>query len=209
MPFPPRELAVHCAWIVDQKGGSDVRVLELPGHGGHAVDYAVIVTAGSDRLTNALVDEVWHWCKRHGIPRHPVEGEAGWMLLDCYDVVVHALSEEKRAFYALDQLWKQAKSVDWSKERKSLSDPDKPVAKPALVVDDEDAPAAADAAKPTKAKQAKRTAAKATKTAKAEAEAEAEVGDDAAESSEADAPAKKQAPKRRKSAPRTRHASDD
>lgn len=124
MTFPSRELAVHCARLVDQKGGEDVVVLQLPATA-HSFDFAVLVTAGSDRLTNALVEEVWHFCKRHQVPRMPVEGESGWMLIDCYDVVVHALSTEKREYYQLDTLWSLARKVDWAKEAKALPDPDK------------------------------------------------------------------------------------
>jgi ribosome-associated protein len=122
--FTARELALNCARVVDQKGGAQVVVLQQPSSA-HSFDYAVLVSASSDRLTNALVEEVWHFCKRHGVQRMPVEGDTGWMLIDCFDVVVHALSEEKRAFYQLDTLWPLAKKVAWEKEVKTLPDPDK------------------------------------------------------------------------------------
>lgn len=157
MTFPSRELAVHCARLVDQKGGEDVVVLQLPATA-HSFDFAVLVTAGSDRLTNALVEEVWHFCKRHQVPRMPVEGESGWMLIDCYDVVVHALSTEKREYYQLDTLWSLARKVDWAKEAKALPDPDK-------------APAAeAEPAKPKRSSRAKKI-----ETAEEEAEVEVET----------------------------------
>lgn len=157
MTFPSRELAVHCARLVDQKGGEDVVVLQLPATA-HSFDFAVLVTAGSDRLTNALVEEVWHFCKRHQVPRMPVEGESGWMLIDCYDVVVHALSTEKREYYQLDTLWSLARKVDWAKEAKALPDPDK-------------APAAeAEPAQPKRSSRAKKI-----ETAEEEAEVEVET----------------------------------
>ncbi len=130
--FSARELALHCARLVDQKGGEGVRVLQMPA-AATEFSFAVLVTANSDRLTNALVEEVWHFCKRHGIERMPVEGESGWMLIDCYDVIVHALSTEKREYYDLDTLWPMAREVLWAKEAKLLADPDKPV-KPAKAV---------------------------------------------------------------------------
>lgn len=136
--FTARELALHCARVVDQKGGAEIVVLQQPSTA-HSFDYAVLVSASSDRLTNALVEEVWHFCKRHGVQRMPVEGDTGWMLIDCFDVVVHALSDEKRAFYQLDTLWPLAKKVPWEKEVKTLPDPDKAPAP--VVVAAEDAPA--------------------------------------------------------------------
>ena len=123
--FSSRELAVHCARLVDEKGGEGVRVLQMPAAGTEFA-FAVLVTANSDRLTNALVEEIWHFCKRHGVDRMPVEGESGWMLIDCYEVIVHALSIEKREYYDLDTLWPMARDVQWAKEAKTLGDPDKP-----------------------------------------------------------------------------------
>jgi ribosome-associated protein len=175
--------------------------MQLPATA-HSFDFAVLVTAGSDRLTNALVEEVWHFCKRHQVPRMPVEGESGWMLIDCYDVVVHALSEEKRAFYQLDTLWTLAKPINWAKEAKSLGDPDKPdygtraaAAKRASEVEaDESEEEAETTAKP--AKRAKKATAKPTAKAKPAVTSKAKaktVVEDAAD----EAPAK---PKRAKPA---------
>ena len=191
MPFPSRELAVHCARLVDQKGGSEVRVLQLPATA-HSFDFAVLVTATSDRLTNALVEEVWHFCKRHKVPRMPVEGESGWMLIDCYDVVVHALTEEKRAFYQLDTLWTLARDVDWAKEAKALPDPDKPVAEESAPAK-KAAPRKPKAADEDEAPEAKKAAPRKRK---------------AVDEDEAPA-AKKAAPRKRKPAVRAKRARDE
>lgn len=34
-----------------------------------------------------------------------------WVILDYSDVMLHALTEEKRAFYALESLWGDAKQI--------------------------------------------------------------------------------------------------
>jgi len=211
MSFPSRDLAIHCARLVDQKGGDQVKVLQLPATA-HSFDFAVLVTAQSDRLTNALVEEIWHFCKRHGVPRMPVEGESGWMLIDCYDVVVHALNEEKRAYYQLDTLWPLAREVDWAKEAKKLGDPDRPEATPvvqkpsrakaAVVEAEEDVEAPA--AKPVKAKRTKAAPAEATKP-KAKRPAKKKVADGEVEVIELEAKAE---PKKRKPAPRVKRARD-
>ena len=122
--FTSRELALHAARIALDKGGENLRVLELPAD--HAVfDFCVLVTGRSDRQVHAIVEEVYHFCKRHAVHRMPVEGESGWMLIDCMDVVVHAFSEEKRALYGLESLWPLARDVRYERELKSLKDPDR------------------------------------------------------------------------------------
>ena len=122
--FTSRELALHAARLALDKGGEDLRVLELPA--GHAVfDYCVLVTGRSDRQVHAMVEEIYHFCKRHAVQRMPVEGESGWMLIDCMDVVVHAFSAEKRDLYALESLWPRARDVRYERELKQLRDPDR------------------------------------------------------------------------------------
>ena len=38
-----------------------------------------------------------------------------WILVDCVDVIVHIFSEDARHFYDLDNLWGDAKRVEWEK----------------------------------------------------------------------------------------------
>ena len=129
--FTPRQLALHAARLASDKGGDAIRILQLPAASGQPFDFAVLATARSDRQTNAIVEEIYHFCKRHGVARMPVEGESGWMLIDCYDVVVHAMTEEVRQHYQIDTLWPLARDLhQWEKEAKELVDPDKPVSKP-------------------------------------------------------------------------------
>jgi ribosome-associated protein len=37
-----------------------------------------------------------------------------WMLVDFVDVIVHVFSAEAREYYDLDNLWGDAKRVEWS-----------------------------------------------------------------------------------------------
>ncbi|MBA2479571.1 MAG: ribosome silencing factor [Planctomycetes bacterium] len=125
--YTPRELALHAARLCLDKGGLELRVMALPP-GVALFDYVVLVSARSDRQTNAIVSEVHQFCKRHKLGHYPVEGESGWMLVDCLDVVVHCLSVEKREHYQLDSLWKAARDLDYVAELKKLPDPDKALA---------------------------------------------------------------------------------
>ncbi len=121
-PFmsPPtsRQLVIHLARALDEKGAEDLTVLELLDS--QIADFVLIATGRSDRQVNAIAEEAAHFCKRHKIFHHPSEGESGWTLLDCGDVVIHALTDELRQFYRLERLWPSAKTIDWQTEAASL-----------------------------------------------------------------------------------------
>jgi ribosome-associated protein len=125
--FTSRDLALHTVRLALDKGGEDVRLLQLPKGNGVA-DFVVVVSGRSDRNVHAIVESIYQFCKQHRVPRMPVEGESGWMLVDCIDVVVHAFDEEKRALYDIENLWPLARQVAYEKELKTLADPDKAIA---------------------------------------------------------------------------------
>jgi len=94
--------------IADKQGDDivllDIRPISL------IADYFIISSAGTDRQLAAIADEVMHKTRDEGIRPLHEEGDAGsgWMLLDYGGVIVHLFSPELRAYYALEDLWKQA-----------------------------------------------------------------------------------------------------
>ncbi len=74
------------------------------------IDFFVLVSATNERQLGTVADEVEYAAKVSG--RRPVrrEGtkESGWMLIDFGDVVVHAFTEDQRAYYGLERLWADA-----------------------------------------------------------------------------------------------------
>lgn len=71
----------------------------------------MLCTGSTDRMLSALsegVQEAVHKAhRRHG----RVEGIPGdgWLVLDYGDVVVHMFSPDQRAYYRLEELWKDGK----------------------------------------------------------------------------------------------------
>ena len=118
----PKEMALLLAQAMDSKKGKDIRVLETDGVTTLA-DYFVLCSGSSAPQLKALADAGEKAMKDHGILPHHVEGHRGgtWILQDYGDVVVHVFDEEARAFYDLDRLWADAKTVDLSDV---LSQPD-------------------------------------------------------------------------------------
>ena len=111
----PKEMALLLAQAMDSKKGKDIRVLETDGVTTLA-DYFVLCTATSTTQIKALADVCEKTLKDAGEPPHHVEGHRGgtWILQDYGDVVVHVFDKEARAFYDLDRLWADAKTVDLS-----------------------------------------------------------------------------------------------
>ena len=47
--------------------------------------------------------------------RSGYEGES-WILVDFIDVIVHVFRQDARVYYDLDNLWGDAKKVEWQRE---------------------------------------------------------------------------------------------
>lgn len=79
-------------------------------------DYFVIASGTSRRQLHAMSDEIDHKLERElDAQRLGVEGYDGssWILLDYGSVVIHLLDKETRDYYRIEELWAEAKRVDW------------------------------------------------------------------------------------------------
>ncbi len=109
--------ALAAARCADELRGQDIVLLDLTSLTS-IVDFFVIVTATSNRQMQAIADEVNRTLKRErGNARLNAEGyrtEGNWLLTDYGDVVVHIFTESGRALYDLEQLWADAKRIEWA-----------------------------------------------------------------------------------------------
>jgi len=76
-------------------------------------DYFVLCDGQSARQLGAIADGIVKSLKDLGQRPLRVEGrpESGWVLVDVGAVIVHIFSPELRAYYALEELWQDAKVV--------------------------------------------------------------------------------------------------
>ncbi len=77
-------------------------------------DFFVIVSGSSRRQLHAISEEIDRVLQEElGDRRMGIEGyeESRWILLDYGDVVIHMFEPETRAYYAIEELWGQAKRV--------------------------------------------------------------------------------------------------
>jgi ribosome-associated protein len=107
--------ALVAAAAAEDKLGNDTVVLAMEEALG-VVDAFVVTSGRNVRQVRTLVEEVERQVKaRDGRSPLSVEGlrDAGWVLMDYGDFVVHVFLEDVRAFYDLEHLWIAAPRVRW------------------------------------------------------------------------------------------------
>lgn len=95
-----------------EKKASDVVIIELKGLKNAVADYFVIGTGNSDTQVDAISDAIEEMVYKdaHQDPWNK-EGKQNkeWILIDYVDVVAHVFKKDRRAFFALEDLWGDAK----------------------------------------------------------------------------------------------------
>jgi ribosome-associated protein len=113
--LPSITLARTAARAADAKKGADIVVFAV-GDVLAITEYFVITSASNRRLVRTLVDEIEEAVRlAHGRSPLRVEGvtEHQWVLIDFGDVVVHVFSDEIRAYYEIERLYRDVPKVDW------------------------------------------------------------------------------------------------
>jgi len=106
-----RDKALAIATAAQDRKGQNLTIIQVDGQSSYT-DFLVIVTAYSERMTNAIADTVIDDLKKKGGQR-PLsrEGDGTWILVDYGDVVLHVFHEDARAYYDLDRLWADATRI--------------------------------------------------------------------------------------------------
>ena len=110
LPAPIRR-AIDAA--LDKKA-FDIVVLDLQ-EAGAFTDYFLLCSAQSSRQVKAIVDEIEKQLRAiRSKPSH-VEGyeHAEWVLMDCFNFVVHVFTRDTRRFYDLERLWGNARRIEF------------------------------------------------------------------------------------------------
>ncbi len=106
----PIELARVIVDLASDKKGENVVLMDMR-QVSPVTDFFVVVSGGSDRQLKAIIDHIGQETKEKlSISPWRVEGNpaGGWVLMDYGDVVVHVFLPEKRAYYDLEGLWREA-----------------------------------------------------------------------------------------------------
>ena len=108
----PVEIARTVAEVASDRLASDITVLDISELSTIA-DVFVVCSADNVRQLNALREEVSQQLRDRDVPPRRIEGvaEAGWILIDYGDVIVHLFTEDQRRFYRLEDLWAEAPTL--------------------------------------------------------------------------------------------------
>ena len=95
------------------KKALDVVVLDLRG-GGAFTDYFVVGSGRSTRQVQAIADAIGERLRSIDARPTHVEGyaHAEWVLMDCFDVIVHIFTRDTRELYDLERLWGSATRIE-------------------------------------------------------------------------------------------------
>jgi ribosome-associated protein len=109
-----RAFAIEAARLAANTRCNNVVILDVRGLS-PVTDYFILATGTSPRQMRTVIDEVSELGEQRNFEPFMTSGYEGeqWILVDFFDVVVHVFNQESRQFYDLDNLWGDARTVEW------------------------------------------------------------------------------------------------
>ena len=107
-------LARRLAELADSKQAEEIVVLDMRALVSYT-DFLAICTARNERQARAIVEEVRLRVKAEsGLLPGGIDGagDAGWIVLDYLDCVLHVFTAEERERYQLEDLWREAPRLE-------------------------------------------------------------------------------------------------
>jgi ribosome-associated protein len=110
-----RRFAVDAARLAAETRCADVIVLDVRGLS-PITDFFVIATGTSERQMRSVAQQIIELADSRGEHAHSTDGleASSWIVADFIDVVLHLFSPEARQYYDLDNLWGDARRIEWS-----------------------------------------------------------------------------------------------
>ncbi|NLE75108.1 MAG: ribosome silencing factor [Actinobacteria bacterium] len=105
-----RSWARRAAAVALELKAEDIHILDMRELVTYT-DFLVVCSARSSRQARRISEEIGLKLKTElGLRPDGTEGDASaeWILLDYLDFIVHIFTADKREFYRLDVLWKEA-----------------------------------------------------------------------------------------------------
>ncbi|WP_026999680.1 ribosome silencing factor [Eisenibacter elegans] len=107
-----KEIGMLAAQGMQEKKGKNILLLDLTQVHQAVADYFVICSGGTHNQVDAIADSVEDAIYK-ATGEHPWRKEGRqngeWIIIDYSNVVVHVFRSDRRAFYALEDLWGDAR----------------------------------------------------------------------------------------------------
>ena len=118
-----QQLAFEAVQALSEVKGKEIRLLDLTEVASFA-DFFVLATGDSHVHMRALADRVRKAMTKRGKHIGHSEGRESksWILLDYETLIIHILSRRAREYYALEQLWGDAKVIRWDENHTFAGD---------------------------------------------------------------------------------------
>ena len=104
---------------IEEVKGQNITLMDLRDIDNAVTKYFIISEGTSNTQVNAIADSVKKTVSKdlHQKPWH-TEGEdkAEWILMDFVDVVVHLMQKSVREYYNLEELWGDAKIMQFNNQ---------------------------------------------------------------------------------------------
>ncbi len=109
-----RKFAIEAARLSVNTRCHNVVVLDMAGVS-PVTDFYVIATGTSARQMRTVCDDLDELAQKMGFRSYHRSGYEGetWIAVDYVDVVVHVFNSDARLYYDLENLWGDAKRVEW------------------------------------------------------------------------------------------------
>ena len=101
-----KALAEKIAGILDNKGATDIQILEV-GHMTSITDFFVVASGRNVQFVHTLADDLEDKLAEENILPRRKEGKNGsrGIVLDYAEVIVHIFHPEEREHYNIERLW--------------------------------------------------------------------------------------------------------
>ncbi len=108
LPLPVRTIID----AMEDKKALNLVILDLRDTGAFT-DFFVVASGQSNRQVKAITDAINLSLKAKGMRPTHMEGydHAEWVLVDCFDIIIHIFTERTREHYDLERLWGSAKRI--------------------------------------------------------------------------------------------------
>ncbi len=102
-----KALANQIAQILDEKGATDIQILEV-GHMTSITDFFVVASGRNVQFVHTLAEDLEEKLAEQGVEPRRKEGKNGarWIVLDYAHVIVHIFHPEERQYYDIERLWR-------------------------------------------------------------------------------------------------------